>query len=795
VNLKQRLRVLISLLLAGSMAGAVGKYWKGGTGLWDTSTTNWSLTSGGTVDQVWVDGDSAIIEGTAGTITLAQDISVSNVYLKAGYTVTSNSLVFATNGMLVITNNVNGLVLECGISGEPFVDMVHSGGTPSFAPIAAPMQLGTLYRATDSFMKLTGSVAGNTISEIDNSFGYNVKNAKISVEGVGSWTIQNDSYVGELSMNGGTLFAEGVFTSLRTAQCQWNSGTLHHNVPGVLGSAGLSFNGINLDNSSGSAITTSPGNFAFSLKKDLTFLGSQGADSDLTLGSGAVTLIVSSPTSDNIDVTVSHSASRLTIGGPIGDGGNNYGITKSGAGILQLSGTNTYTGETIVDEGVLDMRVASTLANSEAIQVATNGVLRLENADNSGNPWDFTALSSLNTNIVAGLEPGTASNLIFTENEPGYTDIYAAVPANPESAAYWDGNDTSADADGGSGTWDNSASNWDNAATGGSSVTWDANSTSNDTAVFGGIAGTVDLGTSIDLRVMELNAAYQIGDNAETEALQFNSFSPQINVYAANGNIKAGITGSPGLHHGVGGNFTLEPISASMHLGAVTRGADNYLYLRGDTTTNTIESMPLPTGFGNSNNVKLHKYGNGTWIVENDFYAGEIYVWAGTLISNGRLWENFKNIEIRGGTLTANGTMEGSLLFDSGTLRGTATCYLGVSVPTNGVLAPGNPTGTMTITNNPCIINGTLEINVNGSQYSALTVDPGYALTISNATLNVNVIAPPTDTHLIIARYGSLSGTFAATNGLGNLTIDYNYDSANQIALIPPPKGTLLIIR
>ncbi|MDD2600949.1 MAG: autotransporter-associated beta strand repeat-containing protein [Kiritimatiellae bacterium] len=58
---------------------------------------------------------------------------------------------------------------------------------------------------------------------------------------------------------------------------------------------------------------------------------------------------------------------------------------------------------------------------------------------------------------------------------------------------YWDGTDTSGNADGGSGIWNSSALNWKDAATGGSATLWSPASE----AVFGGAAGIVTLGNSI----------------------------------------------------------------------------------------------------------------------------------------------------------------------------------------------------------------------------------------------------------------------------------------------------------
>lgn len=69
------------------------------------------------------------------------------------------------------------------------------------------------------------------------------------------------------------------------------------------------------------------------------------------------------------------------------------------------------------------------------------------------------------------------------------------VAGEPLAAAsfYWDGMSSSADADGGAGTWDAGVSlNWDDAPAAGLDMSWPTSGTDND-AVFGGVAGAVSI--------------------------------------------------------------------------------------------------------------------------------------------------------------------------------------------------------------------------------------------------------------------------------------------------------------
>jgi autotransporter-associated beta strand protein len=130
---------------------------------------------------------------------------------------------------------------------------------------------------------------------------------------------------------------------------QVNPGSqLDYNSAGAVDSGAgglLILGGGNLDNSSGSAITSSTYNPQMQWNADFTFVGSQGANSDLYLGTGAVNLGTAMRR-----VTIQNAAATLTVGGAITNMG---GLTKAGPGTLKLSGISTYSGTTMVSDGTL----------------------------------------------------------------------------------------------------------------------------------------------------------------------------------------------------------------------------------------------------------------------------------------------------------------------------------------------------------------------------------------------------------------------------------------------------------
>jgi hypothetical protein len=250
--------------------------------------------------------------------------------------------------------------------------------------------------------------------------------------------------------------------------------------------------------------------------------------------------------------------------------------------------------------------------------------------------------------------------------------------------------------------------------------------------------------------------------------------------------ITSAITGSPAVnikdYRSDGGNDTYKGLKFAPTNGTVTLGAvlnpDNTgtkdksgITLAGTTTGNTVASIDYAGGDKYADTIVE----SGEWTVNNGIRTGNLKLYGGKLIV--------------GGTVVSDNI---AFSFTNGTLAGTAIVNEPVTVPASGTLAPGNPTGTMTVTNNNCTINGKLAITINGEQVSKLAIAPAQTLTISSATLDVNVLASP-GVPVTIATYGSgkLTGTFASNN-LPSWTISYG-DTA--IVLTPPASGTVLIIR
>ena len=99
----------------------------GGTGTWDNTTTNWTIANG-TSNSAWRQG-FAVFEGIAGTVTLAQNVTIAG-------------LQFVTGGYLITTSNGStitaaaGTILEAnsGVIGTIGVGIVGAGDVTASGP-------------------------------------------------------------------------------------------------------------------------------------------------------------------------------------------------------------------------------------------------------------------------------------------------------------------------------------------------------------------------------------------------------------------------------------------------------------------------------------------------------------------------------------------------------------------------------------------------------------------------------------------------------------------------------------
>ncbi len=398
-----------------------------GSGAWSTNSgdSNWW---NGVADVSWTNGsDDAVIGGglggVAGTVTLVSDIAANSLNLTntaagtytinlAGNTLTFASVAWATNaiisnslgtggiaisnaaaiwngfnsgtltigakitgpgrvfgagaGSLVLTNNANdftGLVGKQN-GGAITLSSIRSNGVASAAGAGSLVQVGfngTINYAgagdvTDRTLELFGSLnatlnnngsgslvwAGVVSNNSSASLNFNLGGANSGSNQIVGNLTDNANVLSVTKVDAGTWILAG--TNTYTGATTINGGTL------VLtnGSAVLDTGVVTNANTAGAVLQINTSETIGSLR------GGGASGGNVNLNGSGVTLTVVETGSENFAGVISNAG----------------GLTKTGAGTLTLSRTNTYTGPTTINAGVLRMGAQNIFADTGSVQIA-----------------------------------------------------------------------------------------------------------------------------------------------------------------------------------------------------------------------------------------------------------------------------------------------------------------------------------------------------------------------------------------------------------------------------------------
>ena len=315
--------------------------------------------------------------------------------------------------------------------------------------------------------------------------------------------------------------------------------------------------------------------------------------------------------------------------------------------------------------------------------------------------------------------------------------IFSAGTAQAQ-ALFWDGATTSADADGGTGTWDTTTFNWDTAATGGADTTW-SNAIPN-SAIFGGTAGTVTLGEAITADSLQFDTTgYIVTGNILT--LSGNS------TVTANqdAEIQSVVDGTSGLTKAGAGILTLS-------------GTNTY------TGTTTIDAGTLEIGGAGT-------LGSGTY--------------AGTIANNGILEFNSSATQTLNGVISGTGAL---ILNGSGQLNlsvnnsftGGVTVNDGILGLQNGGIGANGP-----LTVNGGLVSASIHDSFDNLAVSELSGSGGL-IEASRRTFTVNQATNTTYAGVIQDLNGTVSsgnGTVFTKSGIGTLTLsgDNTYSKTTNV--------------
>ena len=492
-------------------------------------------------------------------------------------------------------------------------------------------------------------------------------------------------------------------------------------------------------NASGSAAVSISGN---TLTINATGTNSNTSGNGITVASGAAS---GNSISSNVALgasqtwTVTDAGNTLTVGGVVSDGTNGAAnLTKSGSGVLVLSGSNTYSGTTTVSAGAL---VAGGNAPSGSAGVLGNSTSAIQLGDsNSGS----TPISLLANGAFTVGRPITVNNFGGTITIGGSLTSGTAIYGG--NIILSKGVTLTASA---GGTVDFKTGTW---------------STGNNAIIIGSIGntGTVILdnalstsgGITLSYGTLTLNSAFTGGAmTVSAGATLSGSGSVALTTGVTSGTVNGNgltLTGAA-TFNGAGNTLSGQETATAGVTVAAGASLTQTGTLAGNISLANGASTSL-TGGGTVGTVTLN--GGGDTISGNP-----------TLTATSGISVNGTNNTIASGTISGNATQAASsALAVNGTLSGSDTLNGSASLSGGGNITGGvNLTGNNdTVSGNNTLTVGTLNVSGTGNQISSGTVNATGGTTVTgatagNASLQVN---------------GTLNGgaTVSAT-GSGNGTI------------------------
>jgi autotransporter-associated beta strand protein len=633
---------------------------------------------------------------------------------------------------------------------SPAVGITVQTGAPPLVTINAPVAVGAAQTWTiadaGSVLVIGGAVSGSanltkagagTVRFVDPNFaGYtgaiavNAGTLEVQTNAVAA-TLANTLSGAGLLLKTGTNALTLTGNNTNTGGVTLTGGTLNLNTPTALGTGTFTVgDGTTVGNSSGAAVTLTTNNpqvWGGTITK---------TGNDLNLGTGAVTLAAG--------VTVNVSANTLTVGGVIGDGGNAFGLTKSGAGTLVLTAANTFTGPTNLTAGTTTLSFLADGGAPSPVGASSNAAGNFT----IGGTVNVNATSTTDRAIVVGaaariVQPNSATTLTLN----GPLSGSQTLSIGPNNTAV--GMDTTV------------VLRADNSAfTGGVTL-------NNGTLV---VTNSTALGTGTKTVTVQVNTtgfvALQLNPQGGPDINLPSTFSYTTSATVVNGGI-VNVAGS----NTVGGNFTLTSGNGATSFqsdgGTITftgtiapNTTSRVLQLRGNS--NGVISGTIQDGSTTNTLAVSRLEGTGTWtLTGNNTYTVGTTVSFGTLLANGQVAPNSGTgtgpVDVQGGATS------GGVLGGNGRVAGLVT------VNTTGgtfaaTLRPGDATAVGTLE-----LGGGLTVAA-GGRVSFRITDASTPAAANTGGSTLGTLPNPTSNNFINITGGTTtvsSGTVIVLDGTG----------------------------
>ena len=350
----------------------------GGTGTWDAATANW-CPEGGSSKVPWVPGSMAVFPGSGGTVTVSGAHNIAGVdFQTSGVTITGGTSLTGTAGAQTLLNSATG-VSSVGIATPlagtlPFVKNGDGALTLSGANTfngAMAVSAGTLTVGNASGL---GTTAGGTTV---------ASGAVLDVLA----TVGNEA----VTLSGGTLRTSTGTGSL--------SGTVTLTTSSVMDVGGTSLTLSGVVSGAGDWSKTGAGN--------LIVTATSTATGPLSVSGGKLVVGNGIATTSNVDSVANIALSNNAVLRFNVNADTTFSKVISGNGRLEkavasrtlyLTGENTYTGSTTVEDGTLQVgngATGSIASSSDVNLVATSSRLTFGRSGNTGFNQPISGLGNL----------------------------------------------------------------------------------------------------------------------------------------------------------------------------------------------------------------------------------------------------------------------------------------------------------------------------------------------------------------------------------------------------------------
>ncbi len=758
---------LASLLLVAPVHAAVYTY--NGNGNW-SAVSNWDTG-------IVPNAVGAVVSRTAsGNYALTNDIGA----------VTVGTISLTGNSQFTINTGTagNSLTLNGGGSGA----LIENASTAVGASLILSNS-GAALNVVDN-LQIKQSDANSTTSAASNRWAISINQRLVGTGNITITNVLNDLNYGSITLGGGTTSA-GPYTgavTLAQGALSWSSNAAFGNTSGItLGSTGggdVSFVSIYTPATVGANITVAANTggktvLGSTVLTSPTSSISQNFNGNLLLNQN-LTVISQMTNADTSGVALTGTVSGtggLQINGTVKSSGANIDTT----GIVKMSGTNTFTGDTRVYKGTLLLGAASG-NKSYALQ---NSTLNLDAADSGTVGFGLNSSTTVNSAVLGGL---SGSRDLALQNINATVAAVALSVGNNNQDTTYSGGLTGAGSLtkigtgklilGGSSSYTGATTITGGILQLGNGSTTGALSTSsainNNSVLVINRSNAVAQGTDFSGAAITGTGQFTQAGIGTTTLNAINSFSGAVNVQngvlsfntvAANGSAQALGSGntvnlgvastSSGIiqYTGAAGTLAKSIYALGNGLNTVQNNGSGLLTLSGSLVKNgTVLVLNGGSGginvtgtiSGSSANSDLYVTGGTTTLSSVNTYNGPTWVYGGGILVNGITNALPTNTSlILGGT--SGGTDNSSNAFDlhgyNQTVAALTSTGSGIQTVTNN----GSGASLLTVTGGGTY-NG---IITNGNATTALTVSGGNlilggvntytgATTVSGGTLSVN---------------------------------------------------------